>query len=110
MLSNSLSRFDVLTKATVTDENRVIIDLRTVKDSYENMEIKNVAFILSEHNISDPLTKINNNITIIIALRFSTLSNSIQQLVIRNKVNDEKIIRDGSVDKAGNVGKLENVP
>ena len=62
MLTDSLSLFDVLTKATVTTEKRLMIDLQNVKDSYHNNEIYHVAFILSENTLADPLTKLNNTI------------------------------------------------
>lgn len=38
MLTDSMCLFDVLTKAIMTTENRLMIGLQTVKDSYANME------------------------------------------------------------------------
>lgn len=98
MFPDSLSLLDVLTNTTVTTENRLMIDLSAMRDSFKNMKIKNVEFILSAHNLADPFTKINTKITIMTVSRCSTISNPIQQWVIRNEMN-----RDGSVDKEGNV-------
>lgn len=78
MRTNSLSLFDVLTKATVTTEKRLMIDLQTVKDSYRNNEINNVAFILSENNLSDKFTKVNANICLMTTLRFGTILHQMQ--------------------------------
>lgn len=35
-----------------------MIDLHTVKDSYQKMEIEDVEYIKSEFNLADPLNKI----------------------------------------------------
>lgn len=39
ILTNSLSLFYVLSKATASTEKRLMIDLQSVKDSYRNKEI-----------------------------------------------------------------------
>lgn len=102
MLTDSLSLFHELTKATVTTEKGLMIDLQNVKESYRNIEINNVAFILSEQNLADTFTKLNNNIQLMTAVRFGTISDPIQQWIIRNALlNDEN--NDDLIDKAGSV-------
>lgn len=69
-----------------------MVDLKNVKDSCNNMEVNNVAFILPQHNLTDRFTEINTNITLMTALRFTTLSHHIQKWIIRPKVNDKKLL------------------
>lgn len=78
MLTDSLSLFDVLAKATVTTEKRFMIDLQNVDDSYRNMEINTVVFIFSEHNLADPFTKLNNKFHLMTVLRFRKISHTIK--------------------------------
>lgn len=47
ILTNSISIFDVLTKANVNTEKWLMVDLQTVKCSYRDKYINKVAFILS---------------------------------------------------------------
>lgn len=89
MLNVSLSLFDVLNKATVTTEKRLMIDIQTVKDSYHNKENNNVAFILTEKNLADPFEKLNANICLMNALRFGKISRPMQQWVIRNAMEQK---------------------
>lgn len=55
MYTDSLSIFHVLTKAHMTNEKRLMIDLKCVKNSYKRIEIYYIAHDKSEHNIADAL-------------------------------------------------------
>lgn len=61
MMTDSLSLCDILIKASLKTEKRLIIDLRTVKSAYDNMVLQDVAFIQLELNIADRLTKLKKN-------------------------------------------------
>ena len=41
----SLSLFDVITKATVTTEKRLMIDLNAVKEAYQKHEIMDIGVV-----------------------------------------------------------------
>lgn len=57
MLTDNISLFDVITKATITADERLMVDLSVVKDAYRKNEIEPVGFIISKYNGADALTK-----------------------------------------------------
>ena len=85
MFTDSLSLLDVLTRAKVTTERRLMIDLQTVKESYDKKEIDNVSFIRSEYNISDALTKIKKDSILLKTLKSGKLDHPVEQWIIRTK-------------------------
>ena len=84
MLTDSLSLFDVITKAKITSEKRLIIDVKIVKDAYQRNELHNIAFIRSEYNPADALTKINISDILNKVLQKSLLLHPIEQCINRN--------------------------
>lgn len=71
---------------------RFLYDRKTLEDrpknfqsSYDKMEIKYVAYIRSQFNISDSLTKIKTNSILLIFIRNSVLDDPIQQFIVRRK-------------------------
>jgi hypothetical protein len=58
ILTDSLSLFDVITKATTTADKRLMIDLCVVKQAYERSEVDTIGFVRSEYNPADVLRKI----------------------------------------------------
>lgn len=58
MIIHSLPLFDILTKAYITTERRLMIDLKSSTDSYQDMELDFIVHIKTEHNVADALTKI----------------------------------------------------
>ena len=78
MLTDSLSLFDVVTKATLTTEKRLMIDIK-VKDTYHRNEIENIGFIRSEYNPSDALTKVKPSSILEIILSSSQLIYPVEQ-------------------------------
>ena len=61
MLTDSLSPFDVITKAKITSERRLMIDVKAVKDAYQRHELGAIRFIRSEFNPADALTKVKKS-------------------------------------------------
>lgn len=55
MYTNSLSLFDVLTKANITTEKCLMIDLKWVMEPHKHMEIGDISYDNSEHNFTDAL-------------------------------------------------------
>jgi hypothetical protein len=56
--TDSLSLFDVITKALTTAEKRLMIDLSVLKQAYDRREVENIGFVRTEHNPADMLTKV----------------------------------------------------
>jgi len=59
MYTDSKSLFDTITKLSTVSEKRMLIDVAAIRESYASGEIRNVAHILSKHNIANPFTKEN---------------------------------------------------
>ena len=57
MFTDSHSLFDVMVKSSTTAEHRLMIDIKDVRDAYEQMKISNVGFVHSHNNLADALTK-----------------------------------------------------
>lgn len=80
MLTDGMSLFDVLTKASLTTEKHLMIGLQAFKDLYKNMEIDHTAYVKSEYNIGDPLTKIRNNSILLRLLSTSMLDHLVRTM------------------------------
>jgi hypothetical protein len=57
VLADSLSLFDVITKASTTAEKRLMIDLSVLKQAYDR-RVETIGFVRTEHNPADMLTKV----------------------------------------------------
>lgn len=57
LFTDSLSLFDVITKATSTAEKRLTIDISVVKEAYRQNELFKLNFIRSEISPADVFTK-----------------------------------------------------
>ena len=84
MLTDSLSLFDVITKAKITSEKRLRINVKVVKDAYQRNELHNIGFIRSEYNPADALTKIKKSDILKRMLQQSLLLHPIEQWINRN--------------------------
>lgn len=63
MFTDSKSLFDTITKLSTISEKRMLIDVAAIRESYASGELTNVAHILSRHNIANPFTKNNADMT-----------------------------------------------
>lgn len=57
MMTDSLRQFDAFIKLTMSLEKWVIFEFRTIKDSYQKLELNVVTSIRSEFILAHPLTK-----------------------------------------------------
>lgn len=60
IFTDSLSLFDVTSKATTTLEKRLMIDIESVREAYVNRELEKLGFIRTQHNPAIAFTKIVN--------------------------------------------------
>lgn len=58
MPTDSKSLLDTLFKESVTTEKRLAIYLQAIRQAYSQCKISNVAFVRSEHDPDDSLTKV----------------------------------------------------
>lgn len=71
-----------------------MIELQTFQECYNNVEIQDVAYIRSEYNIANTLTKVKRQSNLVEALQTSTLRHPVQERIGLSKKSD-------SVGKAG---------
>lgn len=83
ILTDSLSLFDVITKASSTTEKRLMIDLTCTRDSYERKEITMLGFVRTQNNPADCLTKVMNAEQLIRIITTARLDHPIDQWVNR---------------------------
>lgn len=57
------------------------------------MEVDCIAYIQSEHNISDVITKIKQNSILIRTVRTSKLDNSVGKWIVRGTFMDKRILK-----------------
>lgn len=91
LFTDSKSLFDVITKNTSTTEKRLMIDIRSMREAYERLEISDVRWIKSASNPADEvLTKVKDNIVLNAILEEGVVRHPTEQWVIRkNPFNDD---------------------
>jgi hypothetical protein len=85
ILTDSLSLFDVLTKATTTSEKRLMIDLTAAKEAYKKREIDTIGFVRTEYNPADVFTKITRCKILDDILQTSLLNHPVEQWITRTE-------------------------
>ena len=83
MYTDSKSLFDTITKRSQTKEKRFMIDLFTVRQAYKNKEISNVAWVRSEYNLADAMTKTSKNDSLDRVLETGVLDHPVEQWIVR---------------------------
>ena len=61
MFTDCKSLFDIITKCSGTTEKRLLIDIKSVREAYDDFEISDVGFVRSENNPADGFTKVKPN-------------------------------------------------
>ena len=84
MMTDSLSLFKIITKATTTTEKRLMIDLCTVNQSFKNGEFENIGFIRTQYNPADAFTKVKRNTILEQFLKTATIFHPIEQWIKRS--------------------------
>lgn len=83
MMTDSLSLFHISTEASCTTEKLLMIDLQTVQDFFNKMEIQDLAYIRSEYNTADALTEVKKQSILVNALQTSSFDHLVQQWIVR---------------------------
>jgi hypothetical protein len=83
ILTDRLSLFDGLIKATATSEKRLMIDLAAAKESYKKREIETLGFVRTEYNSADVFTKVTRCKMLEEIIRMSVLNHPVEQWVTR---------------------------
>jgi hypothetical protein len=81
--TDSLSLFDVITKASTTAEKRLMIDFSVLKQADDRREIEIIGFVTTAHNPADMLTKIKGSAILDTILSTAQLCHPVEHWVIR---------------------------
>lgn len=57
LFTDSKCMFDTITKLSTISEERMIIDIASIRESYTNVDFTNFSQIASKNNLADVLTK-----------------------------------------------------
>jgi hypothetical protein len=90
MYTDSMSLFNVKTKSSTTAEKRLMIDLVVVQEAYDRMEIAQLAFLRTNWNPADALTKVSPNTCLATILTTVTIDHPVPQWVVRRRVLAQK--------------------
>ena len=90
MYTDSKSLFDTITKRSQTSEKRLLIDLTAVREAYRRREITNVAWVRSEYNLADAMTKIVKDSILDDVLTSGKLDHPIEQWIVYEESSREK--------------------
>jgi hypothetical protein len=90
MYTVSLSLFDVVTKSSTMAEKRLMIDLVVVGEAYDGMEIAQLAFLRTNWNPADTLTKISRKTYLETILTTGTIDHPVAQWVVCRRVLAQK--------------------
>lgn len=86
LFTDSKLLFDVITGNRYTTEARLMVDVASVREAYNQKIISNIALIKKEHNVADALTKIKPNDALLQVLSAHKLIHPIQQYVVDNRL------------------------
>lgn len=91
VLTDSEMLFNIITRRRPTTEKRLMIDLRAVREAYQDRSISNIALIASEYNVADSMTKITSNDSLRKLLATFRISHQIRQYIIepRKALNEQ---------------------
>lgn len=104
MMTDSLSLFDVITKSTITTERRLMIDIKAAKESYQKNEIQDIAYIRSENNPADAITKIMKQSILDHILRTNKIEHPVEQWIQRSAMKEDSIVK----EESGNVNLTDS--
>jgi len=76
--------FDIITRNKMTTEKRLMIDIKAIRESYNERELSNIALIASEDNPADAMTKMKSNSSLLSLMKTNTISHPIRQFVIQD--------------------------
>lgn len=83
MYTDSKSLFDTIITRSQTSEKRLLIDISSVREAYRKKEISNVAWVRSEYNLADALTKESKENILNSVLETWLLNHPVEQWIIR---------------------------
>ena len=87
MMTDSEALFRILTRVRYTTERRLEIDIASAREAYQTREISNIAWIHSEDNYADDLTKLDGNGSLLKLLQNHQIDHDVRQWIIEKPEN-----------------------
>lgn len=91
ILTDSASLYHVMTRATLTTERRLIIDLMAARESYARGEISDIGLIRSQYNPADELTKDTDCSRLLAIMTSHHISHPVEEWVTRATTNMDAV-------------------
>ena len=85
--TDNKSLFDVVTRNSVTTEKRLMLNIRSVREAYQDLDLNDMAWIRSEYNPADALTKVKENTVLNTAIDFGVIKHPVEQWIIRGNIS-----------------------
>lgn len=101
MLMDSEALFRILTRSRYTTERRLEIDIAAAREAYGSRKISNIAWIHSQDNYADDLTKINGNGSLLQLLQTHKIDHVIRQWIIESHSSKISTTCQTSTEKTG---------
>ena len=89
MYTDNLSLFNIITRSSKTTEKRLMINLRSVKQCYQNQELDNVVHVRTKFNPADAFKKVKRNNVLEKSLAHGILDHPVGQWVVRDTIPTE---------------------
>ena len=99
MLTDCKLLFDAITRSRYTTERRLMVDIASAREAYQERTISNIGLILSEHNAADGLTKLRANAALIHLLHFHIITHPVQQYIIHTDTQPALELQKGASDE-----------
>jgi hypothetical protein len=90
MYADCVFLFDVITKSSTTAEKRLMIDPVVVREAYDRIEIAQLAFLRTNWNLADALTKVCHNTYLESILTTGIIVHPVPQWVVSRHVLAQK--------------------
>ena len=87
MMIDNEALFRILTRVRYTTERRLEIDIAYARQAYSERIISNIAWIHTDDNFADDLTKVNENGTLLKLLQTQKINNSVRQWIMEGPDN-----------------------
>ena len=64
-----------------------MLNIRSVREAYQDLDLNDMAWIRSEYNPADALTKVKENTVLNTAIDFGVIKHPVEQWIIRGNIS-----------------------
>ena len=85
LLTDAKSIFDTVTNLSNVSEKRLMVNISSLRQSYNSGKIENIGHVLTEYNLADPLTKRMKSIVLRELMTTGKINNPINLWILHSK-------------------------